>query len=107
MATCGMVFKTKEDVENPNNVKIVTGLKKGDKKGRALYFTRAAAPYIRDPQKIENQDYCENCGNFLSDREIVGKCPKCGGDILVKKSKRGKKYYICENNDNTSDVLFQ
>ena len=22
-------------------------------------------------------------------------CPDCGGDILVKKSKRGKKYYIC------------
>ena len=29
------------------------------------------------------------------------KCPKCGGDILIKRSKRGKKYYICEKNDNT------
>ena len=29
-------------------------------------------------EKTVEQDYCENCGKFLSDREIVGKCPKCG-----------------------------
>ena len=27
-------------------------------------------------------------------------CPKCGGKILVRKSKKGKKFYICENNPN-------
>ncbi len=27
-----------------------------------------------------------------------GKCPKCGGKILVKKSKRGRVYYGCEKN---------
>ena len=26
------------------------------------------------------QDFCEKCNKFLSDREIVGKCPKCGGE---------------------------
>lgn len=31
-------------------------------------------------EKLEKQDYCENCNKFLSDREIVGKCPKCGGE---------------------------
>jgi len=31
-------------------------------------------------EKLEKQDYCENCDKFLSDREIVGKCPKCGGE---------------------------
>ena len=25
-------------------------------------------------------------------------CPKCGGAIQIKKSKRGRKFYICENN---------
>ncbi len=30
-------------------------------------------------EKEEKQDYCENCASFLSDREIVGTCPKCGG----------------------------
>ncbi len=26
-------------------------------------------------------------------------CPKCGGKIQVKKSKKGRKFYICENNN--------
>lgn len=31
-------------------------------------------------EKEIEQDYCENCNSFLSDREIVGTCPKCGGE---------------------------
>ena len=30
-------------------------------------------------EKTVEQDYCDKCNKFLSDREIVGKCPKCGG----------------------------
>ena len=30
--------------------------------------------------------------------EMPGECPKCGGKILEKKSKRGKKFYGCEHN---------
>lgn len=30
------------------------------------------------PKAIE-QDYCEHCNKFLSDREIIGTCPHCGG----------------------------
>lgn len=29
---------------------------------------------------------------------IEEKCPKCGGNVLVKKSKRGRRFYVCENN---------
>lgn len=32
--------------------------------------------------------------------EMPGKCPKCGGKILKKTSKRGFAYYGCENNTN-------
>lgn len=31
-------------------------------------------------EKIEPQTYCENCGKFLSDREIVLTCPECGAE---------------------------
>ena len=41
---------------------------------------------------------CRNVKSIIEKLENV-KCPKCGGDILIRKSKRGKKYYICENND--------
>ena len=30
-------------------------------------------------EKEVEQDFCENCNTFLSDREIVGVCPHCGG----------------------------
>lgn len=30
-------------------------------------------------EKEELEDYCSNCNTFLSDREIVGICPHCGG----------------------------
>lgn len=35
----------KEEIENPNNVKVVT-----DQKGFALYFSRSVLPYPRDPE---------------------------------------------------------
>lgn len=37
-------INTTEDLENPNVVKVVT-----DQQGRALYFSRAAIPYMRAP----------------------------------------------------------
>ncbi|MBO5141854.1 MAG: type I DNA topoisomerase [Clostridia bacterium] len=32
-------------------------------------------------------------------------CPKCGAEIHIRKSKRGKKYYICEHNPDTCDFI--
>lgn len=43
MATLGTAFKTAEDYQNPNQVKLVL---RND--GRALYFSRHAIPYARD-----------------------------------------------------------
>ncbi len=38
------------------------------------------------------------CKNAKSIREGTGAfCPKCGGEILVKKSRKGKVYYGCEH----------
>ena len=65
IATVGMVFDKKEDVEIPANVKIVMGLKNGEKQGRCLYFTRAAAPFIRNPEKCQNQDFYHHIGIYV------------------------------------------
>ena len=35
--------------------------------------------------------------------EMPGRCPKCGGKILKKTSKRGYAYYGCENNTNKDE----
>ena len=38
------------------------------------------------------------CKNTKTIRYETGaKCPKCGGEILIRRSKKGKEYYACEN----------
>lgn len=39
---------------------------------------------------------CTNTKKIVT--EAGGKCPYCGKKILLKKTKKGKKYYGCENN---------
>ncbi|MEG2054059.1 MAG: type I DNA topoisomerase, partial [Oscillospiraceae bacterium] len=39
---------------------------------------------------------CKNTKKIVT--ATLGTCPKCGGKILVKKSKRGRVYYGCEKN---------
>ena len=65
IATCGMIFKSKEEAENPTNVKFVMGLRDGEKEGRCLYFTRATAPYTRNPEKCANQDLYHHIGIYV------------------------------------------
>lgn len=49
-------------------------------------------------EKTEEQDYCEHCQKFVSDREIEGRCPFCG------KITRGDQCEFC-NASFDSDVL--
>ena len=51
IATCGRVMLDEKEINDPNMVKIVMGIKDGETEGRCLYFTRASAPYIRNPEK--------------------------------------------------------
>ena len=50
-------------------------------------------------EKEEEQDYCEHCKEFLSDREIVGECPHCGGEST------GDQCEVCLSSLNSSEVL--
>ena len=44
---------------------------------------------------------CKNVKPFVVTIDVP--CPVCGGKVQVRKTKRGKNYYICENNKNTED----
>ena len=46
---------------------------------------------------------CKNIKPIV--QKIDTPCPKCGGEIHIRKSKRGKKYYICEHNPETCDFI--
>ncbi len=39
---------------------------------------------------------CQNAKPFFEDAGTT--CPECGGKVLIKKTKRGRTYYGCENN---------
>lgn len=65
IATCGVVFKNEKDAANPTNVKIVMGLREGEDNARCLTFTRALAPYTRDPEKCKNQDLYHHIGIYV------------------------------------------
>ena len=46
---------------------------------------------------------CKNTKPFV--QTIEEPCPKCGGKIQVRKSKKRRNYYICENNPKTCDYI--
>lgn len=50
-------------------------------------------------EKEELQDYCEVCNTYLSDREIVGVCPHCGGKST------GDQCDVCGDSLDSSEVL--
>ena len=39
---------------------------------------------------------CKNIKPFIV--TIEEPCPKCGGVVQIRKSKKGRSFYICENN---------
>lgn len=73
IATVGMIFDKEENVASPNNVKIVMGLREGEIEGRCLYFTRAAAPFIRNPEKCNNHDFYHHIGIYVYRAESLKK----------------------------------
>ena len=48
------------------------------------------------------------CRNTKTYYEKIGiKCPKCGGDIVVRRTKKGRRYYGCENNPGCDFMTWQ
>ena len=46
---------------------------------------------------------CKNTKPFVETIDVP--CPKCGGKIQVRKSKKKRKFYICENNPKSCDYI--
>ena len=46
---------------------------------------------------------CKNAKPLIETIDIP--CPKCGGKIQIKKSKKKRKFYICENNPEKCDYI--
>ena len=49
-----------------------------------------------------------DCKNTKPYFEKIGvSCPKCGGEVLVKKTKKGRRYYGCENGPDCDFMSWQ
>ncbi len=48
---------------------------------------------------------CKNAKPILEKLEDV-KCPKCGSDVIVRKTKKGRRYYGCENTENCDFMVW-
>ena len=48
---------------------------------------------------------CRNTKPYLE--KIGVACPKCGKDIVLRKTKKGRKYYGCENNPDCDFMSWQ
>jgi 3-deoxy-manno-octulosonate cytidylyltransferase (CMP-KDO synthetase) len=70
MATPAAVFGPKEEVDNPNVVKVVT-----NRRGHALYFSRWAIPYKRDKDS-ERPVYKKHIGIYAYRKEVLLKLSK-------------------------------
>ena len=85
IATCGMLITSEEDKNNPNVVKIIMGLKEGEKEARCLYFTRATAPYTRNPEKCPNQDLYYHIGIYVFKASSLHKMVSLPTGVLEKR----------------------
>ena len=87
VATCCMKMKP-GDERNPNLVKICMGLREGGDEARALYFTRAAAPYVRDPERAGvNKDFYHHVGLYVFKSQALKRAVKLPIGVLEDREK--------------------
>ncbi len=48
---------------------------------------------------------CRNTKSYMEKAGVA--CPKCGGEILIRKSKKGRRYYGCEHNPDCDFMSWQ
>ena len=46
---------------------------------------------------------CKNAKPFIETIDVP--CPKCGGKVQIRKTKKKRNYYICENNPKSCDYI--
>lgn len=88
MATLKHKLSSKEEIENPNNVKVIT-----DKNDYALYFSRAVIPY---PRKENMEAYYKHIGIYAYNNDFVQEYAKMSSTIL-EESESLEQLRVLEN----------
>jgi len=70
VCTLMTALRNAEEAADPNVVKVVT-----DRAGRALYFSRARVPYVRDAADARRVTYYKHLGLYVYEREFLLRFP--------------------------------
>ena len=93
------ITKVEKELEHVELVDEVSDVK-CEKCGRMMVYK-----YGRFGKFLACPGYPE-CKNTKAIVETINeKCPKCGGVIQIRRSKKGRKFYICENNPKSCDYI--
>lgn len=70
VSTLKTALRSAEQAADPNVVKVVT-----DREGRALYFSRARLPYVRDGADSRRVTYYKHLGLYVYERDFLLRFP--------------------------------
>ena len=56
-----------------------------------------------DKTLVDPNRLCMGCMELLENTGVP--CPKCGATVQVRKTKKKRNYYICENNPKSCDYI--
>lgn len=70
VSTLKTALRSAEQAADPNVVKVVT-----DREGRALYFSRARLPYVRDGADSRGVTYYKHLGLYVYERDFLLRFP--------------------------------
>ena len=94
-----VVEKVEEELEHVEIVEEVSDVE-CEKCGRMMVYKYGRyGKFLACPGYPE----CKNAKPIVETIDVP--CPKCGAVVQVRKTKRGKKYYICENNPKSCDYI--
>ncbi len=93
------IEKVEKELEHVELVDEVSDVK-CEKCGRMMVYK-----YGRFGKFLACPGYPE-CKNTKAIIETIDEpCPKCGAQVQIRKTKKGRKYYICENNPKSCDYI--
>lgn len=56
---------------------------------------------MENSQHVHGFPECRNIKSITEEVDVP--CPKCGGKVIIKKTKTRRKFFVCENNTNSDD----
>lgn len=89
--------KNFSDLDFSYDLYTTTATEYHNKKVQEYFLEIKKNGYIYEKEEVE--DFCDVCNNFLSDRELIGTCPHCGG------SAKGDQCDACTMALNANELL--